>query len=161
MLAACPRTTRLFSHALQTNLLLQGPQARKVSRPHPRARRRQDHCAHVHLSALRYHLDAQGESMTNAESEWMDAICELGCIVCRQFGKTFSPAEPHHLLSGGRRIGHLQTIPLCDRHHRSGVNNAGWVSRHPWRTEFVLRYGSEEFLLAKTKELVEAMKVSA
>lgn len=100
--------------------------------------------------------------MTNAEKAWLDAICRLGCCVCLRTGLGATPAEPHHLLSGGRRIGHLSAIPLCQRHHRSGGINAVWISRHPHRWAFVKRYGSEEELLAWTQEQVkQAQRVAA
>lgn len=101
---------------------------------------------------------------TKAESAWMDAICQLGCIICRLFHNVFSPAEPHHMLSGGRRRGHLFTIPLCFLHHRSGRNDAQVVSRDQNQQRFEKRYGTEDSLLAKTRELVQqrfGLKVAA
>lgn len=100
--------------------------------------------------------------MTKAEKEWLDAITRLGCVCCYLQGRYAVPAEPHHLLSGGRRIGHLASIPLCQPHHRAGRRDTQFVSRHPWKVEFEKRYGKESELLAKTRELVrerEAMTV--
>lgn len=92
--------------------------------------------------------------MTRAEKDWFRAITELGCIVDRlQFGARVPP-ERHHLLRGGRRIGHMDSIPLCPAHHRSGRNDAACVSRHPWKRAFEKRYGTEQFLLETTRELV-------
>ena len=99
--------------------------------------------------------------MTKSEGEWMDAICQLGCIACREMGISGTPAEVHHLLKGARRIGHLFTIPLCTQHHRGGRNDAEIVSRHPWRRAFESRYGTELELLEKTKELVQRREVLA
>ena len=102
--------------------------------------------------------------MTKLERQWLDAITQLGCIVCRLFLQVFSPAEPHHLLSGGRRRGHRFTIPLCPSHHRFGMNNERATSRDQCRRRFEARYGSEESLLAKTRELVaqkSGLKVAA
>lgn len=93
--------------------------------------------------------------MTKAEQAFQDSVRELGCIVCHVHLHTRSDCDVHHLLSGGRRIGEMNVIGLCEKHHRSGANNAGWVSRHPWRVEFVARYGTEESLLAKTNELLK------
>lgn len=93
--------------------------------------------------------------MTKREKRWLDAICQLGCIICLLFLRVFSPAEPHHLLSGGRRRGHLFTIPLCPLHHRSGLNNHEVTSRDQCRKRFEERYGTEDSLLAKTRELVQ------
>lgn len=92
---------------------------------------------------------------TKAEMEWMSAITRLGCIVCRLVNFAFSPACPHHMLSGGKRIGHLWTIPLCDPgHHQNAPKESGKISRHPFKARFEAEYGTEEFLLAKTKELI-------
>lgn len=92
---------------------------------------------------------------TKAESAWMDSICQLGCIVCLLFKGVVSPAEPHHMLRGGRRRGHLFTIPLCPLHHRSGRNDDEVVSRDQNQRRFEKRYGTEDSLLAKTRELVK------
>lgn len=99
--------------------------------------------------------------MTKASQAFHAAVRELGCIVCRLFLHTFSPCDVHHLLSGGRRIGEMHVIGLCEKHHRSGENNAGWISRHPWRAAFVKRYGTEESLLAATIDLVQRREAGA
>jgi len=66
-----------------------------------------------------------------------------------------TPAEVHHMLSGGRRMGHLFTIPLCYLHHRSGRNDDTIVSRDQNQPRFEARYGPELELLEKTREIVE------
>ena len=85
-------------------------------------------------------------SMTKADSARLAAISDMSCIVCRQEGYD-TPAEPHHLVQAGRRLGHQYTVPLCFNHHRSGLRTAEVVSRHPHKTEFERRYGSEQTLL--------------
>lgn len=92
--------------------------------------------------------------MTKLEKRWLNAITELGCIVCLVFDRLFSPAEPHHLLDGGRRRGHLFTIPLCPGHHRFGLDTEVATSRDQCRRRFEARYGTEESLLEKTRDLV-------
>ena len=93
--------------------------------------------------------------MRKSEEKWLDAITEVGCIACHVEGFNYSPAEPHHLLSGGRRIGHLSTIPLCKNHHRSGRNDEEIVSRHPHKRAFEKRYGTEAKLLELTRRMVK------
>jgi len=90
---------------------------------------------------------------TVAEQDWMDRIVQLNCIVCRIEGNQ-SPAVVHHILKGGRRIDHFHTIPLCPAHHNSGLYNKRVISRHPWARAFRAKYGTEEELLAKVKELL-------
>lgn len=97
--------------------------------------------------------------MTSAERDWCDQITRLGCIVCYLHGFGHTPAAVHHILKGGRRIGHMHTIPLCYTHHNSGVNTRIAVSRHPYRAEFERRYGTESYLLGKTRELVCASTI--
>lgn len=92
---------------------------------------------------------------TKAERAWMDAITQIGCIVCYILGHPGTPGCPHHMLdAGGRRIGHLSTICLCDPgHHQNG--GALKISRHPNKARFEAAYGSEESLLGRTCHLVE------
>lgn len=99
--------------------------------------------------------------MTKAEREWFDAITQLGCIVCLLFFKVRSEPERHHLVSGGRRKGHLESIPLCTPHHRGGMNDGVLVSRHPWKKAFERAYGTEQQLLEQTRELVQRREVFA
>ena len=92
--------------------------------------------------------------MTKAESEWCDAITAIGCIACLLQGFPGTPGEVHHLLSGGRRIGHLHTLCLCaPGHHRYG-DGVRKISRHPTKARFESAYGTEASLLEKTRELV-------
>lgn len=89
----------------------------------------------------------------------MDKICRLGCIVCLLSGNGCTPPVPHHMLDeGGRRIGHLSTIPLCDPgHHQNPQRGSGKVARHPSKARFEAAYGTEEYLLAKTRVFVGRM----
>jgi hypothetical protein len=83
---------------------------------------------------------------TKQEAEWMDKIVEYGCIACRLDGLPPGPACVHHILRGGRRMGHLFTLPLCQYHHTDSE-----VSRHPYKARFEKAYGKEMDLLAKLK----------
>lgn len=61
---------------------------------------------------------------TREESAWLIAVKEGPCLACLIFtGQQYRGCDAHHLLSGGRRIGHLATIGLCEWHHR-GVSLA-------------------------------------
>jgi hypothetical protein len=93
-----------------------------------------------------------GKGAPNAEERaWMDSIVAYGCIACRLDGLGFTPPAVHHILRGGQRIGHLFTLPLCDPGHHQGGQPRGMVSRHPWKTRFEERYGTEMELLAKLR----------
>jgi hypothetical protein len=93
-------------------------------------------------------------SPTVAEQRWIDSIVEYGCVACRADGMAPRPTAVHHILRGGRRIGHLFTLPLCDTpsggHHQNGAA-IGLVSRHPYKARFEARYGTELELLAMLK----------
>lgn len=93
---------------------------------------------------------------TKAEAEWMSRIVSHGCVACGIDGTltksedgVYEPVRPevHHILRGGRRVGHLFTLPLCTLHHRGESPHA----RHPYKARFEARYGSELDLLARLK----------
>ena len=96
----------------------------------------------------------KGRQPNKQEKLWMDSISQVGCIVCKVHYDCFTPAEVHHIDGKTKPGAHLKTIGLCYRHHREGVNNEMYVSRHPFKAEFVKRYGTEMDLLEKVKELV-------
>ena len=93
---------------------------------------------------------------TKAEKLWMDAITQLGCIVCWVFENApGTPGCPHHLLDeGGSRIGHMSTICLCDPGHHQNSPTPKKISRHPNKARFEQAYGTEESLLERQRALV-------
>ena len=65
-----------------------------------------------------------GKHRNKAEQARIDAIKAGPCIACLQRGHDVTGmglVEAHHLLSGGRRIGHMATVGLCIWHHRAVV----------------------------------------
>ncbi len=89
-----------------------------------------------------------------AEKEWMGKVAELGCIVCRQQGRGFVPCAVHHIVEGGRRLGHLFTLGLCQPGHHMDSPDKSQISRHPNKARFTAAYGSEYELLWITKQLL-------
>lgn len=85
---------------------------------------------------------------TATERAWMDAIVAFGCIACWCEGRRGVPAAVHHILRGGRRMGHMFTLPLCDPGHHQNGAQFGMVSRHPFKERFETQYGNEWALLA-------------
>ena len=88
------------------------------------------------------------------------AIRDIGCIVCRERGFGFVPAEKHHLLTTGRhgagkRRGEAYTVGLCAYHNRGiGAPTAELgpsYAREPRR--FRCLY-SDDWLLARQNELL-------
>lgn len=86
----------------------------------------------------------------------MDAITQLGCLICLLQGRGFVPCAVHHMLDeSGRRIGHLYSIGLCDPgHHKNAPKSSGEISRHPNKARFEERYGTEQYLWEKTREMI-------
>jgi len=97
----------------------------------------------------------QGRSPNKEEKDWMDAISNFGCIVCHLFYDCHSPSEVHHIDGKTKPQAHLMTLGLCYKHHREGINNDLYVSRHPFKREFEKRYGKQTDLLIKLKELID------
>lgn len=86
--------------------------------------------------------------------EHMDKVADLGCIVCRNEGHGFSPAECHHPRTGvgaGRKSSDFDTIPLCPEHHRLG--NHG-IALHQGKKTWEARYGTELELLEQVRGLL-------
>ena len=60
---------------------------------------------------------------------------EIGCLF-----HPGTPAEAHHLLSGGKRISHMATIPLCPLCHWEIHNRKrDFFSRHAVTHEYMLK----------------------
>lgn len=96
--------------------------------------------------------------MTKAERQWIADIQDLGCIVCIiKLGVWGSPPDIHHMLKGGRRMGHGFTLPICPPHHRWGFAK-DVVSRDQCQRNFEAEYGTEEQLHAMVKRLVSTRK---
>ena len=98
---------------------------------------------------------------TKAESEHMDKVARAGCVVCRLQHGAYVDAQVHHMTSGGRRRGHMFTIPLCPWHHEA-VPNTGLTPQYmkqiygpsfaESRSEFEAAFGTEEYLLEETRK---------
>ncbi len=82
------------------------------------------------------------------EKKWINAIKEFGCCICKWHRGMYTAPEIHHVNGGSN---HLDTLPLCFHDHREGGNKPEYVSRHPFKAEFVKRYGTEQELLTKLR----------
>ena len=90
--------------------------------------------------------------MKSREREYMRAVAEMGCIVCRNNGDDESPASVHHIRAGAglsQRSGHYLTIPLCHFHHQ-GAEGIHTLGTSTWQG----RYGYELTLLNQVIGLV-------
>ena len=83
---------------------------------------------------------------TKKEKDYMASAVELGCILdfCRM------PAEIHHpryLAGAGQRAPHIQGIPICPKHHRTGGYG---VAIHAGQATWEAKFGTEAELLKLT-----------
>ncbi|MFN7782273.1 MAG: Ref family recombination enhancement nuclease [Lysobacterales bacterium] len=58
------------------------------------------------------------ERITAAQAERFGQIKAGRCVACWKRGIVTIGCDAHHLLSGGRRIGHEASVALCVWHHR-------------------------------------------
>ena len=102
---------------------------------------------------------------TKAQKERFRKLQEFGCIACFK-ELDWSAPDIHHIVEGGRRLGHDFTLPLCPWHHR-GIQWDEWTARgmeevlgpslaHSKR-KFVEWYGTERELLELVNERLEMM----
>lgn len=104
---------------------------------------------------------------TPAQSQRFAAIKEIGCLACLQ-RNIVNACEVNHLLTGGHRTSHDDTIGLCKWHHRSqiDVGMTGALMRKvygPSLTEgskpFHAEFGSDADLLAEQNRLIAVREV--
>ena len=68
--------------------------------------------------------------MTLAESRHKNAVAAIGCILCVRLGYGETPAELHHLRTGGWGKGDYKTLMgLCPEHHRGNTGIHGMGTR--------------------------------
>lgn len=109
---------------------------------------------------------------TKAESARLAAVKRLPCIACVRYGTSPQAGitEAHHLLLGGRRIGHQATVSLCEWHHRAvpiyGCTSAKMTelwgpSLANGSKPFHAAFGSDQDLLDETNRLLSEQSVEA
>lgn len=89
-------------------------------------------------------------SPTAAERRRWDWMQEVGCVACLidDPDRLGTPGDVHHLLAGGRRLGHRLSVILCPYHHRGyGSANTGSPSLARDPRAFTACYGSPAQLL--------------
>ena len=87
----------------------------------------------------------KGRTPTSAEDRHMDAVAELGCVVCRIHLGVFSPAAIHHIDGKTKPGAHMRVLPICPNHHTNGGYG---VALHSGRVEWEKRYGTQAELMA-------------
>lgn len=67
---------------------------------------------------------------TVAEDRYLSRVAQLSCAVCFRLGWDGRCEEIHHILEGGRRIGHGAVLPLCREHHQGPTRLPGGTFRY-------------------------------
>ena len=97
---------------------------------------------------------------TKTEKAFWDSLANIvGCIACRLDGIMNHHCSIHHIDGRTKPGAHMKVLPLCDRHHQTGGEDA--PSIHPWKRRFEAKYGKQEDLLEMCIEIIEKQKVAA
>lgn len=104
---------------------------------------------------------------TKYEAARIEAMMRLGCVCCALAGQPHIAQECHHILDGGRRLGHWFTLPLCRGHHqgdfsldqRSLLPLEHLIAISDGRKLFNATYGSERKLWEIVQDRLHLPKV--
>lgn len=103
------------------------------------------------------------DTPTRDERHRMNQIIEIGCVVSQVLGRRNVPAQIHHVLRGGKRLGHMHTIGLTPWYHEGeppyGLTKARCYeiygpSLKLHRREFIEGFGSEYELVELTSRMI-------
>jgi len=97
----------------------------------------------------------KGRNPNAKEKRHMDAVSQIGCIVCLNKGFPNHAVEIHHVYGKTKEDAHMHILPLCFDHHRGGKDAEPIISRHPWKKRFEKAYGTEQKLLNQVNGIVE------
>lgn len=98
---------------------------------------------------------------TKVDLARFDMLQRIGCLCCRKAGSGYRAPDVHHILSGGRRISHQATLPLCPNHHRfPSDGSVVGPSLADGSRLFAAKWGSQEQLLAEVNQLISEMQVA-
>ena len=78
---------------------------------------------------------------TKEEAARIKLIMGMSCAVCALHGDVSKRAlECHHIVRGGRRLGHWYTLQLCKGHHQGQ-----WDRRNPQPAQVAISDGRKAF----------------
>jgi hypothetical protein len=100
-------------------------------------------------------MAVKGRNPNAKEKKHMDAVFQIGCIVCLNKGFPNHAVEIHHVVGKTKEDAHMKVLPLCFDHHRGGKNVEPVISRHPWKKRFETAYGTEQELLKQISDIME------
>lgn len=111
----------------------------------------------------------KSKTATLAEKQRMNRLSMIRCVACWETGLCCGKTEVHHQnadgKNGGKRLGHLNTIPLGRWHHQ-GIPLPGYTvnqmrlhfgpSMKLHHKAFTAQYGSDAQLLEKVNQFLES-----
>ena len=83
---------------------------------------------------------------------WTRLVCVVGCIACRIDGRINHHVSIHHSDGRTKPGAHMRVLPLCDRHHQTGGEEAPAI--HPWKARFEDKYGKQDDLQAQCDKIL-------
>ena len=101
---------------------------------------------------------------TKYEAERIEAMKKHGCVACAVLGvPNLNELELHHILDGGKRMGHYFSIFLCAGHHqgRWTEGQLDWIEPKQrfaisdGRKRFNAIYGTERLLWERVQKKLE------
>lgn len=114
-------------------------------------------------------MQSSAKSANKAERDRWDSFRHVGCIVTRLFHQSYAEYDVHHLVEGGRRLGHRYTIPLSPWFHR-GIPPEFMTARQAElelgpsfalnKKAFIERFGTERQLLDEVNEMIAKRKAA-
>jgi len=110
----------------------------------------------------------KAKSHTKEDKRRFQLLQEVGCLPCRMRGLGHQFGDVHHLIDGGRRIGHQATICLCKWHHTGAEPNVSDKVCEEYKGPSLARnkrafyneFGSEQELLEATNEALKIVESS-
>jgi hypothetical protein len=94
-------------------------------------------------------------SPTKADIARFEKLHRIGCLCCRKAGSGYRAPEIHHILSGGRRISHQATLPLCEHHRIPSTGAVVGPSLADGSRVFSAKWGTQLELLAEVNALID------
>lgn len=90
-------------------------------------------------------------SKTAQEKDWLARARWLGCMVAND-DCGGNEIQMQHITDGGRRVGHLESYPLCKWHHHWDSPLPIGDAYHKGPVAWIEKHGSHEVHLAKARE---------
>lgn len=102
-------------------------------------------------------LPYQKAEPVSARPDYLAAVRELPCCICKAFGMVqTSPTQAHHPICGrhgSRKVPDIMAIPLCEGCHQ-GLLDTSKIAIHRERVAWVQAYGPDTDYTAATQDML-------